>query len=1121
MTVRRKRWIVTLCVILSVCLLGVAYVVTFQIDVLQNVARKLIAGALGEQVTIGHVRVEVFPRPELQLMDVSIGDPGRDTPIFQASDIRLGIRFFSWGQDALTPNELSIENARVDLERDQQGRWNWRDLFHDGSPSKLWVLLSGYSLALVNGSIDVEDRFRREVPLRVRAEAIELQVERLALEGSTDMFLSARLSDRKKDSLLSSYGTIEHIGAFLDFERTEPTALRPQLALRTRVELDRRTLWEVTELFRIGEVPAGFKGQTSAQGHIHFAPGVRGYDLVISDLVVLTDVVDLNADMSMAGLFHHEPWTVSSTWTSSPLAIQHLPQLLPNDWLASDLYQKTVRQVRRGKIQAVSATFSGSARQGLGYSLGGEFHASEGTVTFGQKWGKAEHVGGVIHVLPDRIQMSDFHGLYGHIPVTEATGEIVLSEHGPWLTTEVAGDVSPAQVFDIVQKIGAWDAGHYTTPALQDQAGQGAMTIRFGGPLLHPEHIVFRSAEYRPEQVQFRLHGLQGAVTNVSGLFAFSQDDLRFENVRGLYGKSDFHLEGKMKFAQPISSDEVTIQGRMHVHDLVTLFPDLTVPEREILSGAANYMVVVAGKPDTPIIRGAVDLQGLGIVVPGMIEKTPALEGQLAFNVRVDKTRQLSFKHVSLTFPSVALAGQGHIRYGPTPAIHASFTADPIHFDALPDGLLVFDKTVSAGKLEMALALKGTGRDWRSWNKSGWVTFTNGTVNIGGMTPPVSHVFLRATLNGHTADLNHLRWKIGENLARITGVVQQWDSQPKMTFALTASQFDLARLIPSGERSFVRKAFEHIARTATVSGDFQIDRASYNALSFSPLTGRLWIRNSRIGIEAIHGKTEHGTIQGRLLAHLPVQQPGTVRTWFDVRNIPLLALEQTFLDMKTLDERFITGMASAKGVLAGHGNDARGVLPTLTGNMELSIVDGRIKKGTVVPKILTILNIPSMLQGQVDLQKEGYPFDKQTGTLTIANGRITSEDIVMNGPILKMTAAGQYDFMRDDLDMVAAASPFGPYFNFLRNIPLFEMFMDDSEVGVISALFEIKGSLHDPEVTPMPLESFSSGLTRFGELAFGVLKKTITLPQKLFFDTGTLSDPASQSADSIYEEEEF
>ncbi len=1122
MTFTRKRFLLSLFLMLVFCFLGVAYVVTFQADLLQRLAKNLMAGSFGEQITIQQIRVKIFPRPQLELTDVSINGPGHGQQIFQASDIRLGLAFFSTGHDARMPNTMVVENARLDLTRDENGQWNYQNIFQEESSHEVGALLSGYSLELVNGSITIEDRYHRDVPLRVHAEEVELQVERLVMDGPTEFFLSARLSDQDTGSMVSSYGTIEHIGEFLNVESTEPLNTSPQLTVYVRVELDRKTILQTADFFGVDEIPVGLQGRTNAQGHIRFAPGVQGYDLIASDLVVLTDMIDLNAEVSVAGLLHHEPPTLSSRWTSTPLAIRHLPHLIPRDWLPSGLYHDIHREAIRGKIQAVSATVSGSSRKGLGYSLAGKFHVSEGTLTFGREWGKAEEIAGVIHIQSEKVRLSDFQGMYNQIPVTTGTGTIVFRDEGPWLTTELMGDVSAQQALGIVKTAFDLNASHYPIQALHGQTGHGSMTVRFAGPLQNPEKIKFQNAEYHPERVTLRLPGSRRLITQMSGGIAFSPSRLSFENVTGLYGQSDFRIEGDMKFGKHPSMNMVRIQGSVHGHDLLTLFSDQAVSDQKMISGTADYVVMVAGNSEAPTIRGGVDLKGLGIRVPGIIDKHPALAGHLHFNVQIGKNRQLSFEQVALTFPSVRLAGQGHIRYGRTLTLDTSLTTEPINFASLPSGLELFDEMFSAGTLEISLRLLGKGKHWQSWSKSGWVALTNGIVNIEGVTAPVSHVLFRAKLNGHTAEIKRLQWQVEESQVQATGIVQQWDSHPKITATITSPQFDIARLIPEGQRSPLREIFEKVAQTARVAGDLRFDRAWYKELHFQTLTGLLRIQDGVIGVDRIQGKTETGTVQGRLLVHLPMRRPATMKTWFDVYHIPLLALEQTFLNTDALDERLLTGMVSMQGSLEGHGKDARGVFPTLNGTLQLSIEDGHIKRGTVVPKILTILNLPSVLQGQVDLQKDGYPFDRQTGTVTVTHGLLASKDIVMNGPILKMTAAGQYDLVSDELDMVIAASPFGPYMDLLRRIPLFEMLLDsDDEEGVTTALFQIKGSVHAPEVKPLPLESFASGLTNFAKLAFTVLKNTVTLPAKIFFPEQSNEQSVPQTVDSNDDGEEF
>ena len=1111
---KRKRLISSLFLVMILCVVGVVYVATFHMEDLQRMVRELIARSFGEHVVIEQMQVSFFPYPQLELTGISINDPKQGTPIFQASHIQLDLSFLSLIQDTPMPNALIIENAFLDLERNEKGQWNYRNILQQETTDQVGIgtWLSGRSLKLTNGSVHLEDRYRRESAFIVHAEEVELQVEQLVLDGPTEVFLSARFSERVAGSVISSYGTLQHIGGFLGVGSTARHNASPQFDLHTRMDLDRKTLLQLADLFDVRGVPVGLQGRTKAQGHIHFAPGLEGYDLVLSDLVVLTDSIDLNAEVSVTGLLRPEPPTFSGQWTSGPVAVQHLPYLLPAELVPSELYDAIHRQTISGKIQAISATFTGSARKEAGYSLTGKFQFSEGTVGLSPKLGKIEEIACTIHIEPDQIRLSDFQGQYEQIPLTQGTGTIVFTEQGPWLTTEFGGKVPSKKFVGLMQTIFESNAPQHPIQSLQGQAGSGLVTVRFAGPLKNPQAITFQSAEYHPEQIAVQLPGLQAPLTQVEGILAFSKEHLRFENVTGLYGQSNFQIEGKIKFEEQLYLDEVRIRGRFSDNDLLNLFSAQALSAQKLILGKTDYLIMLAGKLQNPTMRGRIALQGLEILLPGILYKPSTLAGNLDFHVQVGKNHRFTFERMILTLPSVRFAGQGEFHYDQTLTFNASLKAEPINFESLPPELELFDKTISSGTLEGLVNLRGTGSDWRSWNKSGWVALTNGVVKVEGIRSPISQVVLQVKLDGHTAELKQLQWNFEESQAQATGIIRTWDSKPKMNMAFTSPQFNIDLLLPKKQPSPLRKFLEKIAITAKVKGKLRFDRASYHNLHFQKLTGQLRIENGIIRVDRIRGKVDDGTLQGRLFVHLPVQQPATMQTWFKVHSIPLLTLERTFFDEEMLEKRLMTGLLSAEGTLQGHGKNPLGVLPTLKGTLKLSIVDGRIKRGIVIPKILALMNLPSMLQGTVDLEKDGYPFDRQAGTFAIADGRIVSKDIVMDGPILKMTAAGQYDLVNDKLDVVTAASPLGPYFEFFQKIPLLHLLLDGKERGVDLAMFSVKGSLHAPTIEPMAVESVASGLTGFATLALTILKNTLTLPQKILFPEDN-KEPGSQLND--------
>jgi len=64
----------------------------------------------------------------------------------------------------------------------------------------------------------------------------------------------------------------------------------------------------------------------------------------------------------------------------------------------------------------------------------------------------------------------------------------------------------------------------------------------------------------------------------------------------------------------------------------------------------------------------------------------------------------------------------------------------------------------------------------------------------------------------------------------------------------------------------------------------------------------------------------------------------------------------------------------------------------------------------------------------------------------------------------------------------------------LKDIPLFGLLIKGERKGLMTALFEVKGLRTKPEVTYLPLESFTGGVKGLAQFAIDVLKNVVTLP---------------------------
>lgn len=133
----------------------------------------------------------------------------------------------------------------------------------------------------------------------------------------------------------------------------------------------------------------------------------------------------------------------------------------------------------------------------------------------------------------------------------------------------------------------------------------------------------------------------------------------------------------------------------------------------------------------------------------------------------------------------------------------------------------------------------------------------------------------------------------------------------------------------------------------------------------------------------------------------------------------------------------------------------------------------------------------------MDLDHEGIPFDSLGAAVSAHAGVLTSDNLVFDSPLLKISGAGRYDMTADNLDVALAVSPLGAYTDVIGKVPLFGRLLAGDRPGLSTALFQVRGPLRDPDVQYLPLESLAKGLTGYPRLAIDVLRNVLTLPGEL------------------------
>jgi hypothetical protein len=249
-------------------------------------------------------------------------------------------------------------------------------------------------------------------------------------------------------------------------------------------------------------------------------------------------------------------------------------------------------------------------------------------------------------------------------------------------------------------------------------------------------------------------------------------------------------------------------------------------------------------------------------------------------------------------------------------------------------------------------------------------------------------------------------------------------------------------------------------------------------------------------IDRVSGDTDDGHLGGRFTLNMPKGGARSIRTAVRVSGVPVDRM------LSLMEERSrINGWMKASGMVQAEFGRERLFRSSINSRRPISLIieQGRLFYAPVISKILSILNLPALLQGQVDFMEGGLPFDRLKLVFDVANGIMNVNEFLLDSPILKISATGRYDFINDTIfDMMMVVSPLGQYSDLLKSIPLFGKLFAGERQGFDTAIFEVKGSGKDPNVAYLPAESLIAGTKGTAKLAFDLLVNAITLPAEAF-----------------------
>jgi len=166
------------------------------------------------------------------------------------------------------------------------------------------------------------------------------------------------------------------------------------------------------------------------------------------------------------------------------------------------------------------------------------------------------------------------------------------------------------------------------------------------------------------------------------------------------------------------------------------------------------------------------------------------------------------------------------------------------------------------------------------------------------------------------------------------------------------------------------------------------------------------------------------------------------------------------------------------------GNTDTNFFETLAGDMSITVRDGTLNKFTLLSRLLALIDIKNWLSAKIpDPRENGVPFKSILTDFKGRDGLFYTDNFVLQGPVMDITATGSLQFGGGGLDMEVGMYPFDTVDWVLNKIPIIGERIGAGTGKLVAAYFQVRGPVSDPSIVPKPITSVAE-----------FVKKTLGMP---------------------------
>ncbi|MCD6297171.1 MAG: AsmA-like C-terminal region-containing protein, partial [Deltaproteobacteria bacterium] len=559
---------------------------------------------------------------------------------------------------------------------------------------------------------------------------------------------------------------------------------------------------------------------------------------------------------------------------------------------------------------------------------------------------------------------------------------------------------------------------------------------------------------------------------------------------KGLWGNCEFDTSGSLD--KTWKTGKASIVARGDLNRVISFFyQGHKLPVK--FSNLVPCRISVSRLKDKWFFQGEVDLEGITVKTASFSLTPPGKKKRVTFSVNLRPGEKVYLNECRFLMGGSSLQVSGSYNLRDRDSLDVKVSTEKL---SLEDLGVRFKKggPLARGTLACQLYAHASLQHPLRTSVKGAISAEKLSFILNRLPSPISDCNLKVAFSGKETRIHSLKMKVGQSPVNIQGNLVGWDGL-KGDLTISSDYLNSSDFVGKGfsPLSGSKKAEAHrFIRNTDIDINLKAVLGQWQACKCGPLEAEGLFRSGDFYITHSRLQIDHGFLKMKGYIKNGKEPDISFSSYIKTTRQPLEGLVQSLGFEDTLME----GLVTLEAVIHAKGKEKKDLISELTGDMNVLMEEGIVKKSRPIFQVLDFLSLQKIFKRKPpDLSKEGFYFESIGGHIVIDKGVLKTENLTIKSPVFNAVAKGIADLTKKEVDFDLGVQPLGTIDWIVSKIPIAGYILTGKEKSLLIYYFKVKGPWFEPEVQHIPLKNI-------GGTTIGFFKRLFLTPERLFKNLG-------------------